>query len=254
MKTRMRFDQYLSTLLEKRKLEITEKHESLEEKEGFSSPAGAAPTEEIRLFNEYKEQANLLQIANAVPERRKFLMLKKFLKMRRNQQVIVRLKKDNQIFEKTGKVNTVGRDFVMLTNAKERIWMPFRTIESANIPSGVPLYSTSHQNLIYDNQLKERLLYRFGETVASRDILVQQFYEETLLTNLNSWKSLWVKVETEQKVSFGKIEDTDSQTLRLSFWKEKHEMDAAHIVSVQSIRYISLLPLIVTRLSKRVFR
>jgi hypothetical protein len=250
MKTHMRFDQYLSALLEKRKQEPRTESKTDETKERFSSPAGAAPTEEIRLFTEYKEQANLLQIAKSAPQKRKFLILKKFFKMRRNQQVIVFLKNSGQVVETTGKVNAVGRDFVMLTNAKERIWIPFQAIESANIPTGIPLYSTTHQNLIYDNQLKQRLLSNFGETVAARDVLIQQFYEETLLTNLNSWKYLWVKVETEKKTLFGKMKDTDSQTLRLSFWKEKHEIEIEHIVTIQSIRYISLFPLIVTRLSR----
>ncbi|WP_082220327.1 hypothetical protein [Domibacillus robiginosus] len=254
MKTGMRFDQYLSVLLEKRKHEPRTESKIIEKKVSFSSPSGSVPTEEIRLFTEYKEQANLLQIAKSAPEKKKFLMLKKFLKMRRNQQVIVFLKKNDQVVEITGKVNAVGRDFVMLTSIKERIWIPFQAIESANIPTGIPLYSTTHQNVIYDNQLKQRLLSNFGETVAARDVLIQQFYEETLLTNLNSWKSFWVKVETEKKTLLGKIEDTDGQILRLSFGKEKYEINAAHIVSIRSIRYISLFPLIVSRLFQRITR
>lgn len=253
MKAQMRFDQYLSILLEKRRLEPRSKNETLETKDGLSSPAGAAPTEEIRLFNEYKEQADLLQIAKAMPEKRKFLMLKKFLKMRRNQQVIIFLKNQDQVYETTGKVKAVGRDFVMMTNVKERTWIPFHAIESANIPSGVPLYSTTHQNIIYDNQLKQRLLSHFGETVAKRDILIQQFYEESLLTNLNSWKSLWVRVQTEERTIFGKIEDTGKQTLYLSLFKEKNQIDAAHIISIQSIRYINVIPLIGIKLMRKLF-
>ncbi|WP_046175726.1 hypothetical protein [Domibacillus indicus] len=251
MKTGIRLDEYISLLLEKRQREPRNKDKFPEAKEGFSSPAGPVPTEEIRLFAEYKEQANLLQIAKAAPEKRKVLMLKKFLKMRRNQQVIIFLQNGNEVVKTTGRVNAIGRDFVMLTTPKERMWIPFHAIESANIPSGVPLYSTTHQNIIYDNQLKERLLSNFGETVARRETLIQQFYEETLASSLNSWKSSWVRVETEKNAVTGKIEETRKKILYVSFFNEKNDIDLAHIVLIRSIPYLSLLPLIGRRIIKK---
>ena len=87
----------------------------------------------------------------------------------------------------------------MLTNLKKRIWIPYTAIESATIPFGFPSYSNTHQHFIYDNQLQQKLVLQFGETVAKREALIQQFFEESLQTNLNSWKGMWVEVKTAEK-------------------------------------------------------
>lgn len=254
MKTRMRLDQYIPVLLEKRRREQRSKNVIYETSDGITSPPGATPTEEIRLFNEYKDQANLLQITKAAPEKRKSLMLKKFFKMKRNQQVTVFFKSGDETFQTVGKVSAVGRDFVMLTNLKERIWIPFQAIDSANIPVGVPVYSTTHQNFIYDNHLKQNLLSNFGETVAKRDVLIQQFYEETLSTNLHSWKSLWIKIRTHNEIVFGKIQNVENQKLHLALFKEKNKIELKNIKSIHSIRFLSLIPILSRKILRRFFK
>ncbi|OES45335.1 hypothetical protein [Domibacillus iocasae] len=244
MKTRMRLDQYIPILLEKRRREQRIKDEIYETSDGITSPPGATPTEEIRIFNEYMEQANLLNVTNAAPEKRKPLMLKRFFKMKRNQQVIIYSRSGNEILQTLGKVSAIGRDFVMVTNLRERIWIPYHAIESANIPTGVPTFSNTHQNFIYDNNLKQKLLSNFGETVSKRDVLIQLFYEESLFTNLRSWKAIWMKIQTGQEKLHGKIHDADQEKLHISFFNKKTEMEIKNITSIHSIRFSSLIPIL----------
>ena len=71
MKTGKRLSDYLPVLLEKRKNEFIKKDDIFETNEGMTSPPGATSTEEIRIFNQYAEQANLLKIAEASPRKKK---------------------------------------------------------------------------------------------------------------------------------------------------------------------------------------
>lgn len=66
----MRMSEYIPVLKEKRRQEV--RKENLNES-GMTSPLGATSTEEIRIFNEYMEQANLLNITKAAPEKKKHL-------------------------------------------------------------------------------------------------------------------------------------------------------------------------------------
>ena len=107
-------------------------------------------------------------------------MLKQFFKTKRNQQVVVSSVIKDVTVTTEGKVATIGRDFVMVTDLKKRIWIPYTAIESATIPFGHPTYSDSQQHFIYDNQLQQKLVLQFGETVAKREELIRQFFEESL--------------------------------------------------------------------------
>jgi len=205
LKTGMRHSDYIKILLDKRKSE-TRKIDPIHERGEFiTSPPGATSLEEIRIITEYIEQRNLHKLINSLPEAKKPILLKKFFKMKRNQQVIVYLTIQEDTVEITGKVSAVGRDFVLLTNLKNRIWIPYTAINSANIPTGVPNYDNSHQYFIYDNDLKRNLITNFGETVSKREVLVQQFFEESLMTNLLNVEGMWIKAVTKEKTCFGKI-------------------------------------------------
>jgi hypothetical protein len=72
VKRRMRLYDYIPILLENRKHENRKKDNIYETIEGITSPPGATSTEEIRIFTEYMEQANLLKIAEAAPEKKKY--------------------------------------------------------------------------------------------------------------------------------------------------------------------------------------
>lgn len=215
--------------------------------QSFSSPTSAVSLEETRVLNEYISQQNLFKITSAEEARRKPLTLKKFFKMKRNQQVVISsvIEKDVSVTTE-GKVAAIGRDFVMLTNLQKRIWIPYTAIESATIPFGFPTYSNPHQHHIYDNQLQQNLVLKFGETVAKRDELIRQFFEESLQTSLHSWRDIWVKLNTLEKTFFGKIKESTKSGLTLQLFKTKT------VIPVNNIRYVSTIGLF--RLWKKVLK
>ncbi|WP_121660950.1 hypothetical protein [Metabacillus litoralis] len=241
LKTGLRHDEYVKKILEERHREERKKDPIHESGNQITSPAGSTSTEEIRIFNEYMEQANLFNITKSTPNQRKALMLKRFFKMKRYQQVEIYSSHGEETVHTLGKVTAIGRDFVMLTNLKDRIWFPYHAIISANVPSGIPNYSNSHQSYIFDNDLKRKLLYDFGQTVSKRDALKQQFYEETLHTNLKAWKGIWVKVSTQDCSYVGQIIDVQENNLLLSSFNKKWELNLGTISRVTSLRLLSLL-------------
>ncbi|MGM7635161.1 hypothetical protein [Bacillus sp. Hm123] len=207
----------------------------------FSSPTSAVSLEETKILSEYISQQNLFNITQQDEKRKKPLILKKFFKMKRNQQVVVSSFVDHDaVITTEGKVTAIGRDFVMLTNLKERIWIPYSSIDSATIPFGYPTYSNPHQHHIYDNQLQQKLLLRFGETVSKKDTLIQQFFEESLRTNLHSWKGIWIEVKTADHSFFGKIAQTTNKEVFLQFFNTDHLIPLNDIRYVSTIRFVSL--------------
>lgn len=247
MKTNLRLNDYRKQLLKKRDNEPKTKDRMNFSSEHLSSPLGATSSEEIRIFNEYMEQVNLNKITESLPDLKKPLILKKFFKMKRNQQVEVYSFKGEKLLHTLGKVTAIGRDFIMLTNLKDRIWIPYHSIESANIPTGIPNYENSHQNFIYDNDLRQKLVSNFGEVVSKRNIYIQQFFEETLFTNLQSWIGTWVKVETSNQSTFGRIQVCHDNKLILSIFNEKNKIPLNEINYVSSIRYLTLSNLMIKR-------
>lgn len=207
----------------------------------FSSPTSAVSLEETRILTEYISQKNLFNVVNQDETRRKPLVLKQFFKMKRNQEVVVSSFIEEDIKVTTeGKVALIGRDFVMLTNLQKRIWIPYTAIESANIPFGFPSYSNTHQHFIYDNQLQQKLVLQFGETVAKREALIKQFFEESLQTNLHSWKGMWVEVKTAEKAFFGKITKATKKELFLQLFKTEKVITLNDIRSVSTIGWFPL--------------
>ena len=205
----------------------------------FSSPTSAVSLEETRILTEYISQKNLFNVVERDETRRKPLILKQFFKMKRNQEVVVSsvLENDRNVTTE-GKVATIGRDFVMLTTLQKRIWIPYTAIETANIPFGFPSYSNPHQHFIYDNQLQQKLVLQFGETVAKKEALIKQFFEESLQTNFNSWSGMWVEVNSTKKVNFGKIKETTKKELILKTFKNET------VIPIKDIRFVSTMGLI----------
>lgn len=206
----------------------------------FSSPTSAVSEEETRILTEYIAQKNLFKITSLDESRRKPLLLKQFFKMKRNQQVVVSslIGKESHMSTE-GKVATIGRDFVMLTDLKKRIWIPYRAIQSATIPFGFPTYSNTHQHFIYDNNLQQKLVLHFGETVAKKDVLIRQFFEESLQTNLHFWKGIWIEIRTADKTIFGKITSATKEDLNVWMPKTKES-----VIPLNEIRYISTIGII----------
>lgn len=179
--------------------------------QNFSSPSSVYSSEEVRIYNEYRDHSNLMNIAKCVPDRKKVLFLKKFLKSKWNQEVTITLS-STQVIE--GKVGAVGRDFVMLWNSFRRIWIPYNSIRSSNIPIGYPTYTNSHLYILYDNRLRESLLSRFGETVAKRSELRNLFYEEALTTHLQSIIGVNIEIRGEKQIT-GKLTECSKEGVKI---------------------------------------
>ncbi|MEH7238323.1 hypothetical protein [Bacillus sp. JJ1562] len=245
MTDNIRLDEYTKKLLEEREKEVIKRdpinEENIAKGIGLTSPTSAVSTEETRILMEHIMQKNLFNTSKSQPHKKKILVLKKFFKMKRNQQVEVYSAIGEQTKLTIGKVAAIGRDFVMITNLKDRIWIPYTAIDSANIPYGIPSYSNSHQHYLFDNDLRTKLITNFGATVASRDTLVQQFYEESLRTSLKSWKGSWVEVFLEKESISGKITDTNDENLTLSLLNKKIEIPLKEILYIETLRFLQIL-------------
>lgn len=243
---KLHLDEYTKKLLEQRqkeqiKVDIINEFNS-KNGYGLTSPTTSTTTEETRLLMEYIDRANMFNILKHDEKRGKLLKLRKFFKSKRNQQVEIYLKIGTEATYREGKVSTIGRDFVMLTNLRERMWIPYSVIESANIPFGIPNYSNTHQHYLFDNNLRKKLLHQFGETVSKRDLLKQQFFEESLQTNLDSWKETWVAIyldETNKKI--GKIHSVKDSNLELRFFGEEMSLKISEVKFIETIRLFSLI-------------
>lgn|GEM_PF-1507409 len=209
--------------------------------QGITSPTTPSTTEETRLLMEYIDRANMFNLSERDEKRGKVLKLRKFFKMKRNQQVEVYAKCGTKSLYKVGKVSTIGRDFVMLTTLKERMWIPYSVIESANIPYGIPNYSNTHQHFLYDNHLRNKLVHQFGETVAKRDLLKQQFFEESIQTNLEAWKDTWVAVYLDEEAKkLGKISSCRDGKLVLAFFGEFLYINMDDLKYIETIRLLTI--------------
>lgn len=164
------------------------KHPELKKNEQYTSPASSLPLYELKMLQEYIHGVNLQNLRNSLPKYKKHLMLLKFFKHKKNQVVEVFSKNNESIFHTVGKVKTVGRDFVMVQTLFTRNWIPYDSIQSAKTPFGIPDVPSTHQHVVYDEELRRKLLTDFGNTVSGKETLRQQFYEELLETNLKAWK------------------------------------------------------------------
>lgn len=208
--------------------------------QSLSSPDSAVSLEETRILGDFIKQQNMFKIIEQDESRRKTLTLKMFFKKRRDQQVVVTSVINNNTLTTEGKVGAVGRDFIMLKNVRNRIWIPYTAIESANIPFGYPAYSNTHQHHIYDNKLQQKLVLQFGKTVASREALVQQFFEESLRTNLKSWLGTWIKVKAGQREVYGKLSNITKNKVSLQLFQKEKNILLKDIQYISTVRFYDL--------------
>lgn len=243
--------------LEKRGLYLEKEFtHRLKDKEGFTSPASSRPSYELKMLQQYIHGVNLQQLSEHLPDRKKQIMLIKFLKHKRNQQVEIFYKVGEEIQGALGKVNSVGRDFVILTTLGERIWIPYDNIESAQTPFGVPEVSSTHQHIVFDDNLRQKLLTDFGKTVAGQDALKQQFFEETFETNLRTWKGTRVTVVTRDKAVIGKIVESKSGQVTLDrglmAFGQKTVLTMTEIQYIRSVRAMQFVMNAVKLVSKHI--
>lgn len=242
----MHLNEYTQIILEKEKLEVRNIDPitklSLAKGSGLTSPTTSTTTEETRLLMDFIDKSNMFTISKANHDRGRILKLRKFFKSKRNQQVEIYLKCGKETIYKEGKVSSIGRDFVMLTNLKDRIWVPYSVILSANVPNGLPNYSNTHQHIFFDNNLRKKLLHSFGETVSHRDVLKQLFFEESLQTNLDSWKETWVEVHLDEKTrKTGKIISSTNKKVKIISFKEQQEIHLSEIQYIETLRLLTIV-------------
>jgi hypothetical protein len=237
MSKKIRLSEYLNKLKES---EVENPNNPAQQINALTSPHSAMSDEELRVFLPYMHGRNAFLVTEKIPDRKKNLMLRTFLRSKRNQYVEVKQKSRNNGKELqksfSGKVTAIGRDFVMLTTVRKKRWLPFTHIESANVLSGLPDYTNSYSQVYYDNDLKKKLLTQFATTVSGKDELIQQFYEETLFTNLNKWRGISVLVATvHNDFLFGKLSTTNENCLKITALGLKHEIPLSSIVMLETV-------------------
>ncbi len=241
----MKFYDYVEQLRlrrsrEKRKEDILN-DVNVERGEGLTSPTTSSTIEEARMLMEYIEKANMFHISRLAQSKGKDLKLRKFFKSKRYQHVEIYLKWGTDPVYIEGKVSAIGRDFVMVTKLNQRMWIHYKAIELANIPFGVPHYAHTHQHIYFENQLRRKLVTEFGKTVARREELKQQFFEETLQTNLNRWRGVWVTVYLNEKEKrLGKVVSSQVNELTISLFGKTESINLTEIQYVETIRILHL--------------
>ncbi|QCR32289.1 hypothetical protein [Lysinibacillus sp. SGAir0095] len=159
----------------------------LKKEDRYTSPASSKPLHELKMLQEYIHSVNLQNLGTLLPHYKQQMILLKFFKSKKNQLVEIYSRNKDEVIHTVGKVSVVGRDFVMIRTLLTRIWIPYRVIHSAKTPFGLPDMPGTHQNVLIDEELRRKLLTNFAVTVAEKQSLRQQFFEELLLTNLQSW-------------------------------------------------------------------
>lgn len=196
----------------------------------YTSPSSSLPAHELNILRQYIHGVNLKSLGESVPDRKKDMMLMKFFKHKRFQQVKIILNSQPTSNTITGKVSTVGKDFITLTTLFKRIWIPYSSISSAEIPFGFPdIPTASHQHVIYDEKLRYKVLTQFGETVGKKEFLKEQFFEQSLQKHLDTWNGTRVKVNTEYGSFYGLISNVGNNQLNI---RRFFRLQAVHLKTI----------------------
>jgi hypothetical protein len=209
----------------------------LEKDGGYTSPASSLPLHELKMLQEYIHGVNLQNLGAKLPHYKQQMILLKFFKMKKNQLVEVYSRNGEEVIHTIGKVNTVGRNFVMLKTLFTRIWIPYAAIHSAKSPFGIPDVPNVHQHNVIDVELRRKLLVNFGEVVSGKEELRQQFYEELLETNLKSWKRTNLTIYAD-KILKGQVNEVLSGKISLKNAPQK-EIPIIKINYIKQTRLIS---------------
>jgi hypothetical protein len=220
-------------------------HPELKGEKGYTSPASSLPLHELKMLQETIHGLNLQNLGQKIPHSKQQMILLKFFKSKKNQLVEVYSRSGEEVVHTVGKVNVIGRNFVMLKTLFTRIWIPYAAIHSAKSPFGLPDVPGTHQHVIIDQELRRKLLTNFGETVAGKEVLRQQFFEEYLETNLKSWRGSYLTIDTNQQLK-GKLLDVQKGTLVIGK-KEKVTVPLSQITYLKQTRYISFLQKIIAK-------
>lgn len=207
----------------------------LKKEDRYTSPASSLPLHELKMLQEYIHSVNLQNLGTLLPNYKQQMILLKFFKSKKNQLVEVYSRNGEEIIHTVGKVSVVGKNFVMLRTLFKRFWIPFPVIHSTKSPFGIPDVPGSHQHVVFDEELRQKLLTNFGSTVAGKEALKQQFFEELLETNLKSWKGTKFTIYSDQIIS-GKIREIHSGKI---FLKDNRMIPISKINYIQQFRFVS---------------
>ena len=225
------------------------KHPELKGEAGYTSPASSLPLHELKMLQETIHGMNLQNLGQKIPHSKQQMVLLKFFKSKKNQLVEVYSRNGEEVLHTVGKVNVIGRNFVMLKTLFTRIWIPYTAIHSAKSPFGLPDVPGTHQHVIIDQELRRKLLTNFGQTVAGKEVLRQQFYEEYLETNLKSWHGTFLTIYAGRQVK-GRVQDVKKGVITLGK-KEKTTVPLTQITYIKQTRYISFLQKILSKWPRR---
>lgn len=215
----------------------------LKKEDRYTSPASSKPLHELKMLQEYIHSVNLQNLGTILPHYKQQMILLKFFKSKKNQLVEIYSRNGDEVIHTIGKVSVVGRDFVMVRTLLTRIWIPYRAIHSAKSPFGLPDMPGSHQNVLIDEELRRKLLTNFAVTVAEKQTLRQQFFEELLQTNMKSWVGTKLTIHTSS-IFDGKLHGVQQGKLK---FKEK-EIAISKIAYMKQGRIRSFLEKILKKI------
>ena len=178
-----------------------------------------------------------------MPSYRQQLILIKFFKSKKNQLVEVYSRNGEEIIHTVGKVSVVGKNFVILRTLFKRFWIPYSFIHSTKSPFGIPDVPGTHQHTVIDEELRRKLLTNFGVTVAGKEALKQQFYEELLETNLKSWKGTKLRIFSGQEI-VGKVQAIHSGKI---FLNDNRSIAINKIHFIQQRRFVSFFEMLFSK-------
>ena len=216
-------------------------HPELKQEDRYSSPVSSLPLYELKMLQEYIHNGNLQNLGKSLPLYKKNMMLLKFFKHNRNQQVEVYSKQQEINTRIVGRVFAIGRDFVIVKMLFQHIWIPYYTIHSTKTPFGAPNLSNSHQHVNWDEDSRRKVMTQFGKEVSEKKDLRQQFFDQTLITNLRYRKGTNIKIFTETAVISGTLVDVKNNSLYLKRFGKEEKVAIQQIQLIKQARFIPWL-------------
>jgi len=215
----------------------------LKKEDRYTSPASSLPLHELKMLQKYIHSVNLQNLSTLMPSYKQQMILLRFFKSKKNQLVEVYSRNGEEIIHTVGKVSVIGKNFVILRTLFKRFWIPYSVIHSTKSPFGIPDVPATHQHTVLDEELRRKLLTNFGVTVAGKEALKQQFFEELLETNLKNWKGTKLKILSDQ-VIVGKVQAIHSGKV---FLTDNRSIPINKINFIQQSRFISFFEMLFSK-------
>ncbi|MEV9640016.1 hypothetical protein ABZ756_04885 [Mammaliicoccus sciuri] len=176
----------------------------------FPSPTNCLPFESFEQMEKEIKAANELLLDLALEDRPPEEIFRKVFAGLEGLKVIVIMNEGKTI---TGKVMTVGFDFVVLLDGKVEIILPYRQIDMVK-PCGRFAEPTTEPSLLnIDSCLRKDIAFCFGEIVASSPELLQRFFKIRLTIYLLLLDAKIIEITLDNTVIEGLVMDVDKETI-----------------------------------------